>query len=83
MNIKEWNKLSVAIQEGNKNVKWEDRVPYAYWKGNPMVSLVRRNFMKCNVSDKYDDPMVRLYVQVYINLYTDFEYVFNHNVIFY
>ncbi|KAF8108545.1 hypothetical protein N665_0108s0079 [Sinapis alba] len=63
VNIKEWNKLSVAIQEGNKNVKWEDRVPYAYWKGNPMVSLVRRNFMKCNVSDKYDDPMVRLYVQ--------------------
>ncbi|KAG5386495.1 hypothetical protein IGI04_037965 [Brassica rapa subsp. trilocularis] len=62
VNIKEWNKLSVAIKEGNKKVKWEDRVPYAYWKGNPMVSIARRNFMTCNVSDKYD-PMVRLYVQ--------------------
>ncbi|ESQ43951.1 hypothetical protein EUTSA_v10005889mg [Eutrema salsugineum] len=62
VNIKEWNKLSEAIKEGNKKVKWEDRVPYAYWKGNPMVSISRRNFMKCNFSDKYD-PMVRLYVQ--------------------
>ena len=68
VNIKEWNKLSVAIKEGNKMVKWKDRVPYAYWKGNPMVSIARRNFMTCNVSDKYD-PMVRLYVQVYINLH--------------
>ncbi|KAF2616628.1 hypothetical protein F2Q68_00041862 [Brassica cretica] len=64
VNIKEWNKLSVAIKEGNKKVKWKDRVPYAYWKGNPMVSIARRNFMTCNVSDKYD-PMVRLYVQHY------------------
>ncbi|XP_010473803.1 PREDICTED: O-glucosyltransferase rumi homolog [Camelina sativa] len=62
VNLKEWNKLSEAIKEGNKKVKWEDRVPYAYWKGNPMVSISRRNFMKCNFSDKYN-PMVRLYVQ--------------------
>ena len=33
--LKEWNKLSVALKEGNKRVKWEDRIPYAYWKGNP------------------------------------------------
>lgn len=63
LNIKEWNKLSVALKEGNKRVKWEDRVPYAYWKGNPHVSPIRGDLMRCNFSDKYD-PMVRLYVQV-------------------
>ncbi|CAB71058.1 putative protein [Arabidopsis thaliana] len=62
LNIKEWNKLSVALKEGNKKVKWEDRVPYAYWKGNPHVSPIRGDLMRCNFSDKYD-PMVRLYVQ--------------------
>lgn len=62
LNIKEWNKLSAALKEGNKKVKWEDRVPYAYWKGNPHVSPIRGDLMRCNFSDKYD-PMVRLYVQ--------------------
>ncbi|KFK35325.1 hypothetical protein AALP_AA5G269900 [Arabis alpina] len=62
VNIKEWNKLSIAIREGNKRIKWEDREPYAYWKGNSHVSLERRNLMTCNFSDKYD-PMVRLYDQ--------------------
>lgn len=64
VNIKDWTKLSVAIREANKRVKWKDRVPYAYWKGNSEVSLQRKNFMRCNLSDKYD-PMVRLYKQVY------------------
>ncbi|CAH8303033.1 unnamed protein product [Eruca vesicaria subsp. sativa] len=62
LNIKEWNKLSVALQEGNKKVEWKDRIPYAYWKGNPNVSPIRGELMRCNVSDKYD-PMVRLYIQ--------------------
>ncbi|KAL0714938.1 hypothetical protein Bca4012_021917 [Brassica carinata] len=63
VNIKEWKKLSVALQEGNKRVKWKDRIPYAYWKGNPYVSTpIRKDLMRCNFSDKYD-PMVRLYTQ--------------------
>ncbi|KAG7629283.1 putative protein xylosyltransferase [Arabidopsis thaliana] len=62
VNIKEWTKLSVAIREANKRVKWNDRVPYAYWKGNSGVHRERGNLMKCNFSDKYD-PMVRLYEQ--------------------
>ncbi|CAH8357006.1 unnamed protein product [Eruca vesicaria subsp. sativa] len=62
LNIKEWNKLSVALQEGNKRVKWEDRIPYAYWKGNPRVSPIRGDLMRCNFSEEYD-PMVRLYAQ--------------------
>ncbi|WZZ82404.1 hypothetical protein YC2023_102976 [Brassica napus] len=63
VNIKEWKKLSVALQEGNRRVKWKDRIPYAYWKGNPHVSTpIRKELMRCNFSDKYD-PMVRLYAQ--------------------
>ncbi|XP_010523738.1 PREDICTED: O-glucosyltransferase rumi homolog [Tarenaya hassleriana] len=65
VNIKAWNKLSEGIAEGNKRVKWKDRVPYAYWKGNPGVSSLRAELMRCNFSDKYD-PMVHLYAQDWV-----------------
>ncbi|KAG5251552.1 KDEL motif-containing protein [Salix suchowensis] len=40
--------------EANKRTRWKDRVPYAYWRGNPNVAASRRQLMWCNVSDKYD-----------------------------
>ena len=30
------------------------REPYAYWKGNPSVALIRQELMKCNDSDNQD-----------------------------
>lgn len=51
------------IEEGNKRTKWKERVPYAYWRGNPNVSPIRKELMTCNVSDK-NDWNTRLYVQV-------------------
>lgn len=60
INIKEWNKLSKGISEGIKKVKWEERKPYAYWKGNPGVARIRRDLMRCH------DPMIHLIHQVYI-----------------
>ena len=51
------------IEEGNKRTKWEDRAPYAYWRGNPNVAATRRDLLKCNVTDKYDWN-TRLYIQV-------------------
>lgn len=63
INIKEWNKLSEAISEGIKKVKWEKREPCAYWKGNTGVAKIRRDLMRCH------DPMVRLYRHVYIYIY--------------
>ncbi|KAL1192125.1 hypothetical protein V5N11_020845 [Cardamine amara subsp. amara] len=57
INMKEWNKLSEAISEEMKKVKWEEREPYAYWKGNPTVAKIRRDLMKCH------DPLLHLYVQ--------------------
>ncbi|XP_004510812.1 uncharacterized protein [Cicer arietinum] len=61
-NIKPWKEVLKDIKEGNKRTKWKDRVPYAYWKGNPKVAATRKNLMKCNVTSK-NDWNTRLYVQ--------------------
>ncbi|KAL1343771.1 hypothetical protein AAHE18_08G001600 [Arachis hypogaea] len=54
LHISPWESTLQSIEEGNKRVKWKDRVPYAFWKGNPTVSLLRKNLCKCNVTDKND-----------------------------
>ncbi|KAL0464778.1 UNVERIFIED_CONTAM: hypothetical protein Slati_0365400 [Sesamum latifolium] len=64
-NIRPWRSVLKDIKEGNKMVKWEDRVPYAYWKGNPHVCPWRADLMKCNVTDQ-NDWNTRLYVQDWI-----------------
>ncbi|KAL2478774.1 downstream target of AGL15 2 [Forsythia ovata] len=61
-NIKPWRIVLKDMKEGNKKIKWEDRVPYAYWKGNPNVCPWRADLMKCNVTDK-NDWNTRLYIQ--------------------
>ncbi|CAA3021399.1 O-glucosyltransferase rumi-like, partial [Olea europaea subsp. europaea] len=61
-NIKPWRIVLKDMREGNKKTKWEDRVPYAYWRGNPNVCPWRADLMKCNVTDK-NDWNTRLYVQ--------------------
>ncbi|CAN7007997.1 unnamed protein product [Brassica oleracea var. botrytis] len=61
LNIKPWAKSLVAIEEGNKMTQWEDRVPYAYWRGNPNVARTRRDLLRCNVSDQ-EDWDTRLYI---------------------
>ncbi|KAL5565623.1 hypothetical protein UlMin_028787 [Ulmus minor] len=62
INIKPWKNVLEAIKEGNKRTKWEDRKPYAYWRGNPYVAPTRKDLLKCNVSNK-DDWNTRLYIQ--------------------
>ncbi|KAK7274508.1 hypothetical protein RIF29_15600 [Crotalaria pallida] len=64
-NIKPWRHVSKDIKEGNKRTKWKDRVPYAYWKGNPYVAPTRMDLMKCNVSAQ-NDWNTRLYIQDWI-----------------
>ncbi|XP_020260552.1 protein O-glucosyltransferase 1-like isoform X2 [Asparagus officinalis] len=51
VNIKPWEALSGELKEGNKRIKWVDREPYAYWKGNPSVAHTRMDLMKCNISE--------------------------------
>ncbi|KAB1205231.1 KDEL motif-containing protein 1 [Morella rubra] len=61
-NIRPWGSMLERLKEGNKRTKWEDRVPYAYWRGNPYVTPTRGDLMKCNASDKADWN-TRLYIQ--------------------
>ncbi|XAR63085.1 Protein xylosyltransferase [Bertholletia excelsa] len=65
INIRPWRHVLEDIKEGNKRTKWEDRVPLAYWKGNPTVAPTRGDLMKCNVSEK-DNWNTLLYVQDWI-----------------
>lgn len=63
INIKPWSGALKDIKDGNERSEWKDRVPYAYWKGNPFVSPIRKDLMTCNVTDQ-NDWNARLYIQV-------------------
>ncbi|GJN26893.1 hypothetical protein PR202_gb14860 [Eleusine coracana subsp. coracana] len=54
INIKPWDALLEDLKDGNNRVRWLDREPYAYWKGNPSVSVTRQELVKCNVSSTQD-----------------------------
>ncbi|KAK1315059.1 hypothetical protein QJS10_CPA06g00330 [Acorus calamus] len=41
INIKPWKGLMKELKEGNEMLGWLDRIPYAYWKGNPSVASTR------------------------------------------
>ncbi|XVF73225.1 hypothetical protein PTKIN_Ptkin12aG0184400 [Pterospermum kingtungense] len=51
-NIRPWRSLLEDIKKGNRRTQWKDRVPYAYWRGNPSVAPTRKDLMKCNATDK-------------------------------
>ncbi|XP_057981210.1 uncharacterized protein LOC131166648 [Malania oleifera] len=61
-NIRPWSSTWKGIKEGNKKRRWEERVPYAYWRGNPHVAATRRDLLRCNVSEKADWS-THLYIQ--------------------
>ena len=65
INIKPWENLLKEIKQGNEKIKWMEREPYAYWKGNPNVAVRRRDLLKCNVSET-QDWNARLFIQVKI-----------------
>ncbi|KAF9600031.1 hypothetical protein IFM89_002504 [Coptis chinensis] len=62
VNIKPWDFLLEELKEGNDKVKWTEREPFAYWKGNPGVAKTRQDLLKCNATDKVDWN-ARLYAQ--------------------
>ena len=48
-NIKPWNREFKSIKMGARATRWADRVPTAYWKGNPDVaSPLRVALLGCN-----------------------------------
>ncbi|KAK6162354.1 hypothetical protein DH2020_002195 [Rehmannia glutinosa] len=54
VNIKPWEELKEEIKEGNRRIKWKNREPYAYWKGNSKLGAARHDLIKCNASDGHD-----------------------------
>ncbi|KAJ0041908.1 hypothetical protein Pint_17446 [Pistacia integerrima] len=65
INIKPWEPLLEDLKEGNRRMAWENREPYAYWKGNPAVAETRKDLLKCNVSEK-QDWNARVYAQNWV-----------------
>ncbi|MFQ6626763.1 hypothetical protein Gotur_005641 [Gossypium turneri] len=61
-NIRPWRNVLKEIKKGNERRKWKERVPYAYWRGNPSVAPTRKDLMKCNATDK-NNWNTLLYVQ--------------------
>ncbi|KAG9441167.1 hypothetical protein H6P81_017021 [Aristolochia fimbriata] len=62
INIKPWELLQKELKEGNDRIKWKDRKPYAFWKGNPVVAATRQDLLKCNVTET-QDWNARVYAQ--------------------
>ncbi|KAG8391810.1 hypothetical protein BUALT_Bualt01G0225600 [Buddleja alternifolia] len=54
LNIKPWEELKEDLKEGNRRIKWEERQPYAYWKGNIFLGAARHDLVRCNASDGED-----------------------------
>ncbi|KAJ8540038.1 hypothetical protein K7X08_026427 [Anisodus acutangulus] len=62
INIRPWRSIIKKIKEGNKRSNWKERIPFAYWRGNPNVAPVRKDLMKCNVTHQQNWDTL-LYIQ--------------------
>ncbi|XP_062179646.1 uncharacterized protein LOC133884304 [Phragmites australis] len=59
-NIEPWNREFKSIKLGAKATKWQDRVPTAYWKGNPDVaSPLRVALLGCNDTNLWRAEIMR------------------------
>ncbi|KAL0428892.1 UNVERIFIED_CONTAM: hypothetical protein Sradi_0515200 [Sesamum radiatum] len=54
VNIKPWEELNEELKEANQIIKWKDREPYAFWKGNSKLGPARKDLVTCNVSNGQD-----------------------------
>ncbi|KAM7276915.1 hypothetical protein ACFE04_018781 [Oxalis oulophora] len=70
VNVRPWESMLARIKQGSEKIKWKDRIPYAYWKGNTAVSRGRRDLMKCNSSRRYHWN-ARLYQQDWVAEYRE------------
>ncbi|KAH9310921.1 hypothetical protein KI387_025956, partial [Taxus chinensis] len=60
LQIPPWERLVHEIRNGSQRIKWEDRDPTAYWKGNPEVSPTRKDLMNCHKTPNWNG---KLYTQ--------------------
>ncbi|TVU17819.1 hypothetical protein EJB05_33876, partial [Eragrostis curvula] len=59
-NIEPWDRQFESIKQGAKATKWQDRVPTAYWRGNPDVaSPLRLALLGCNDTNLWRAEIMR------------------------
>lgn len=59
-NIEPWSREFRSIKQGAKARKWRDRVPTAYWKGNPDVAApLRVALLACNDTNLWRAEIMR------------------------
>ncbi|KAJ4785129.1 O-glucosyltransferase rumi-like protein (DUF821) [Rhynchospora pubera] len=51
VNLKPWEQFLEEIGDESRKLKWKNREPYAYWKGNSGVAWTRGDLMRCNISN--------------------------------
>ncbi|KAF8752683.1 hypothetical protein HU200_011923 [Digitaria exilis] len=54
VNVRPWAPLLEEMAGETRRLPWNEREPYAHWKGNPGVSTERADLLRCNVSEKMD-----------------------------
>lgn len=59
---------------------WQEREPYAYWKGNLEVAETRKGLFKCNVSEE-QGWNAHVYSQVNFNVRVFFFIFYNNDPI--
>ncbi|KAM0887218.1 hypothetical protein ACQ4PT_029174 [Festuca glaucescens] len=48
VNVRPWGPIMEEFVRENARLRWPDREPYAFWKGNPVVAWARQELMRCN-----------------------------------
>ncbi|KAL6606182.1 hypothetical protein ACP70R_041835 [Stipagrostis hirtigluma subsp. patula] len=51
VNIRPWPQMLEEMARENERLRWPERQPYAFWKGNPQKLPIRDELMSCNVSN--------------------------------
>ncbi|KAL1370110.1 hypothetical protein HN51_000421 [Arachis hypogaea] len=60
INILPWQEQFADIKVGSKKVSWRNKIPQAYWRGNPDVaSPIRTELLNCNDSSKWGATIMR------------------------
>ncbi|KAJ7541130.1 hypothetical protein O6H91_10G047700 [Diphasiastrum complanatum] len=55
VNIKPWDQEMQNIFNGSQKLPWSQRLPVAFWKGNPNVGArVRIDLLNCNSTEKFN-----------------------------
>ncbi|EEC80029.1 hypothetical protein OsI_21713 [Oryza sativa Indica Group] len=69
VNIGAWPATLEAVRRESARVRWPEREPFAFWKGNPGVARIRGELMKCNPASDGKDWNARLFSQTYRRSY--------------